>query len=191
MVKTAQIFCNGIDCYTMILLIIDHFLACCNILQFSPCKLWRSRTTSIWLRFRRECNRSKAMSLFFRVVLFWCRIEPYKRTYGYMAIRAENFLQRRRLLYNDLDAHWTVLHVLRYISSFPNQAAGAQNRTQPGNQIFPNPRIGRWITSRNQIFPNSGIWKYLISVFRAQIKYPNLPKCVGGGVYCGCWPNTF
>ena len=56
-------FCNGIDCYTMILLIIDHFLACCNILQFSPCKLWRSRTTSIWLCFRRECNRLKAMSL--------------------------------------------------------------------------------------------------------------------------------
>ena len=27
-----------------------------NILQFSPCKLWRSRTTSIWLRFWLECT---------------------------------------------------------------------------------------------------------------------------------------
>ena len=73
-----------------------------NILQFSPCKLWRSRTTSIWLRFRRECNRWKAMSLYFRMVLFCCRIEPYSKTYGNFAKMAQDFLQRRTLLYNDL-----------------------------------------------------------------------------------------
>ena len=91
MAKTAQIFCKAVDSYTMISMLIEQFCTAMNILQFSPCKLWRSRSTSIWPRLRRECNRSKAMSVYFRMVLLWCQLEPYKRTYANMAKTAQIF----------------------------------------------------------------------------------------------------
>ena len=109
-------FWNDVDFCTMISLISEHFFTYCHILQFSQSEFRGSMTTSLWLRFPRECYRLKAISLLFRLILFSCLIEPYLITYRKFAKMAQNVLRQRRLLYVGLVDCWTLLHIVRYPS---------------------------------------------------------------------------